>query len=384
MKCYVCQIETTHKCALCKNIFYCSRECQKKDYRRHKQDCRNITITCEESSKVDPTPCSCCETEPGIYTPTQIQRLLEICEKEVGDYTGEFPQIKGLDDVIIFGKLILKYKLVKISIDGGCGPVEMLRPAKRFEVRRSFMRFVDHNHMCAFNVEKKCILSFTEKPTECIIKSNVEHGDYDIEDYYMIDKKLLCYKLWQNKLGRKLIERYNSSSFFHDSKYEKLLEDISNDLTKEEKLEKYYNLLSKGNHDIVEFFTSSKKLFEMLKYMKSKNEKDHHNIICDNHNKIFEKLNKYGKEYLQENKEIIFEHPEDFKKFGEYVLLRYNSDDYIGRRKRTALFILKYIADFEEMLRISYQNKAKVILIDKDKNIVKEYNASEISDKLNL
>merc|ERR1712100_728163 len=44
-KCFVCQTETTQKCAKCKTRFYCNIECQKKHWKEHKNECDKLTET---------------------------------------------------------------------------------------------------------------------------------------------------------------------------------------------------------------------------------------------------------------------------------------------------------------------------------------------------
>ena len=43
--CFVCQKENPKTCTNCHSVSYCSKDCQKSDWKRHKKECRqNITI----------------------------------------------------------------------------------------------------------------------------------------------------------------------------------------------------------------------------------------------------------------------------------------------------------------------------------------------------
>lgn len=41
--CNTCFQEATKKCGRCKNVYYCSRECQRKDWKSHKKNCKKQT-----------------------------------------------------------------------------------------------------------------------------------------------------------------------------------------------------------------------------------------------------------------------------------------------------------------------------------------------------
>ena len=39
--CEVCSTAATNRCSKCRVVFYCSAECQKKDWKKHKNSCKN-------------------------------------------------------------------------------------------------------------------------------------------------------------------------------------------------------------------------------------------------------------------------------------------------------------------------------------------------------
>lgn len=41
-KCGTCNTKASQKCASCQGVYYCSTECQQKDWRRHKKECKKI------------------------------------------------------------------------------------------------------------------------------------------------------------------------------------------------------------------------------------------------------------------------------------------------------------------------------------------------------
>ena len=43
---------TTKRCANCKSVYYCSRECQKKDWASHKRQCLDLPLFRKKSSKI--------------------------------------------------------------------------------------------------------------------------------------------------------------------------------------------------------------------------------------------------------------------------------------------------------------------------------------------
>ncbi len=38
-QCYVCHKGTTKRCSVCRVVFYCSRECQRRHWSQHKTNC---------------------------------------------------------------------------------------------------------------------------------------------------------------------------------------------------------------------------------------------------------------------------------------------------------------------------------------------------------
>lgn len=40
-ECAFCNLDASKKCSRCKKVFYCSKQCQKNDWRNHKQTCQN-------------------------------------------------------------------------------------------------------------------------------------------------------------------------------------------------------------------------------------------------------------------------------------------------------------------------------------------------------
>jgi hypothetical protein len=51
--CHVCKGEKKSSCKACRAIFYCGKECAKKDWARHKKECKPLEkcYVCGEESK---------------------------------------------------------------------------------------------------------------------------------------------------------------------------------------------------------------------------------------------------------------------------------------------------------------------------------------------
>jgi hypothetical protein len=58
-KCSICQKDTTSRCGKCKLVYYCSSDCQKKDYPSHKKTC----------------------AEPKIVVPSEVHSYIELNDK---------------------------------------------------------------------------------------------------------------------------------------------------------------------------------------------------------------------------------------------------------------------------------------------------------------
>ena len=58
-KCVVCQTATSIKCQGCKEVYYCTTDCQKADWKQHKKKCKMPPLTIEEhvSIAVPDYPC---------------------------------------------------------------------------------------------------------------------------------------------------------------------------------------------------------------------------------------------------------------------------------------------------------------------------------------
>ena len=46
--CPVCSKNADNRCTACRKIFYCSRECQKKDWKTHKLECKGMPYKVNE------------------------------------------------------------------------------------------------------------------------------------------------------------------------------------------------------------------------------------------------------------------------------------------------------------------------------------------------
>ncbi len=88
--CKVCQKVSTSQCARCRQVTYCSRECQKANWKTHKVQCvppqmdiedlfveRAVATLREHSKECHCAQCaSLCSNIPGAYDP---QHCLETC-----------------------------------------------------------------------------------------------------------------------------------------------------------------------------------------------------------------------------------------------------------------------------------------------------------------
>lgn len=93
--CKVCgKREDLKKCTRCGNIFYCSRECQKLDFKEHKKNCHKNDHTLELEPRQDPTdPCPICldqECDEGFFA---------ICFQCGASFCGRCVTVKTLVDM---------------------------------------------------------------------------------------------------------------------------------------------------------------------------------------------------------------------------------------------------------------------------------------------
>ena len=50
--CPMCKKVAENKCTACKEVFYCSRECQKKHWKTHKIECKSLPYKVIKSSHI--------------------------------------------------------------------------------------------------------------------------------------------------------------------------------------------------------------------------------------------------------------------------------------------------------------------------------------------
>ena len=120
--CIVCKNEDVKSCSRCHLISYCSKECQKSDWKRHKkQECngevaRQKMQILQESAEPEEVishlngPCFICTEIPGkgeglVATRTIEYGELIIHERPIMETVGPLPLQKEKDLKKIFGKL---------------------------------------------------------------------------------------------------------------------------------------------------------------------------------------------------------------------------------------------------------------------------------------
>ena len=58
-KCVVCQTATSIKCQGCKEVYYCTTDCQKADWKQHKKKCKMPPLSIQEQVLIAAPDCQC-------------------------------------------------------------------------------------------------------------------------------------------------------------------------------------------------------------------------------------------------------------------------------------------------------------------------------------
>ena len=53
-ECAFCKLDASNKCTRCKKVYYCSKQCQKNDWKRHKRTCQNPEFEHQQQIPVNP------------------------------------------------------------------------------------------------------------------------------------------------------------------------------------------------------------------------------------------------------------------------------------------------------------------------------------------